>query len=71
MPRPGWLFFFLPRNLQIPGHFSGEKMQPGWIAIIVAVFVGFYLGVIAMALMAMAGKSCDHFLPDIEDVKAE
>jgi len=46
-------------------------MQPGWIAVIIAVFVGFYLGVIAMALMVMAGKPCDHYLPDIEDVQTE
>jgi len=42
-----------------------------WVAIIVAVFIGFYLGIMVMALMFMAGKSCDHYLPDIEDVKAE
>jgi hypothetical protein len=46
-------------------------MENAWIGILIAVFVGFYLGVIAMALMIMAGKSCDHYLPDIEDVQAE
>jgi len=46
-------------------------MGKAWIGIIIALFVGFYLGVIAMALMVMAGKSCDYYLPDIEDVQAE
>lgn len=41
------------------------------IKIIVAVFAGLYLGVIAMALMVAATKPCDHYLPEIEDVQAE
>lgn len=43
-------------------------MSAGWIGFFVGIFIGFYLVVVAAGLLAMAKKSCNHYLPDIEDV---
>jgi len=46
-------------------------MNSVWIAFFSGLFIGVNVGVVIAALLVMAGRPCDHYLPDIEDVKAE